>query len=720
MEPAPAAAASRPFSDAAQKRAWPAERPTVNTGVPNPVSAAAGPASAASPLPSASDLSTPGSSYPSSPWNSAASASQPLSFTSYYDAPGSSSAQRQQQSSSSPQMNPTLTPAIDWNSMLQAPLDLATFTALENSGVLPPPSKTSYAPTASSHYLPQGTPSLLTNMSAQSSSAAALRESWSAATTPPYSPSHLSNSQRTSPSQSPQSASGLSQAVKGKSAAQQGQFPPYQPRPESVLSNGSGSANSSERGGAPEVKGFVNLQQALSRNSLVNRRQGMSMGVGAGMGGGMGMGAGGGGGGAMGIGQHAASANEVQAPTAMRLGMPPPAYPSHLGAVPGHPHAAANSYPSSGERPYQHHSHPIALPPSLMMSPATTQGYGNPYHPYALPHASHAQANHGLAAAYGLPPLTMPTGPMPSLDTAPSSASSSKLSSSSYISGPRSAVSQSTLATELKSPAASMYSDILADDWRTHQKGGAMKTPFSMNFGGEGPVGLGGMSLSPPPSASRGSPDLSGLPSLGGLGSDDPEQMARDDPLMSQVWRMYVRTRAALPHAQRMENLTWRMMTLALKKREDAKAQEQAASSANSSQTQKGEPTVKQEGEASSLADTRTGDPQRGRRQDKNAARVRVVGFEGKNQDGEEEECAYTHSITLLSNIKSDIKSLFQGNRRWTGGRSAAHARAYQWTGALRRALAHDHRANRSTRATTRRVGRRANLASRNMANSRR
>ena len=53
----------------------------------------------------------------------------------------------------------------------------------------------------------------------------------------------------------------------------------------------------------------------------------------------------------------------------------------------------------------------------------------------------------------------------------------------------------------------------------------------------------------------------------GGEGEEEIEAMARSDPLATQVWRMYARTKAQLPHAQRMENLTWRMMALALRKK---------------------------------------------------------------------------------------------------------------------------------------------------------
>ena len=49
----------------------------------------------------------------------------------------------------------------------------------------------------------------------------------------------------------------------------------------------------------------------------------------------------------------------------------------------------------------------------------------------------------------------------------------------------------------------------------------------------------------------------------------DAAKMANEDPLATQVWKWFARTKAGLPHAQRMENLTWRMMALALKRRKE-------------------------------------------------------------------------------------------------------------------------------------------------------
>jgi len=47
-----------------------------------------------------------------------------------------------------------------------------------------------------------------------------------------------------------------------------------------------------------------------------------------------------------------------------------------------------------------------------------------------------------------------------------------------------------------------------------------------------------------------------------------PEELQKEDPLSIQMWRLYARTKANLPHAQRMENLTWRMVGMALRRKQ--------------------------------------------------------------------------------------------------------------------------------------------------------
>ncbi|EHK42787.1 hypothetical protein TRIATDRAFT_224741 [Trichoderma atroviride IMI 206040] len=50
--------------------------------------------------------------------------------------------------------------------------------------------------------------------------------------------------------------------------------------------------------------------------------------------------------------------------------------------------------------------------------------------------------------------------------------------------------------------------------------------------------------------------------------SGSVEQMQREDPLAAQIWKFFSKTKEQLPNQQRMENLTWRMMALELRKRQ--------------------------------------------------------------------------------------------------------------------------------------------------------
>ncbi|EGO25829.1 hypothetical protein SERLADRAFT_448749 [Serpula lacrymans var. lacrymans S7.9] len=155
------------------------------------------------------------------------------------------------------------------------------------------------------------------------------------------------------------------------------------------------------------------------------------------------------------------------------------------------------------------------------------------------------------------------------------------------------------------------------------------------------------------------SPRLSGSPDLNSVASSgevDPEQLAREDPLATQVWRMYARTKATLPHAQRMENLTWRMMALALKKKkEDEEARERYAEKrsdvkAEESAVSSGLPTSQGEGVGSD-----DDGAERGRRIDKGKAKVQVVGFDGTNQDGTEDDDVVPMDWRAMSRSRSRI-----------------------------------------------------------------
>ncbi|KAF8540190.1 hypothetical protein BDD12DRAFT_880848 [Trichophaea hybrida] len=56
---------------------------------------------------------------------------------------------------------------------------------------------------------------------------------------------------------------------------------------------------------------------------------------------------------------------------------------------------------------------------------------------------------------------------------------------------------------------------------------------------------------------------------------ESPEDMQKKDPLATQVWKLYSKQKGTLPNAERMENLTWRMMALTLRRERAAKASQQ-------------------------------------------------------------------------------------------------------------------------------------------------
>lgn len=129
---------------------------------------------------------------------------------------------------------------------------------------------------------------------------------------------------------------------------------------------------------------------------------------------------------------------------------------------------------------------------------------------------------------------------------------------------------------------------------------------------------------------------MSRRPSQGDVGSPlaelmSPEDAAKKDPLATQVWKAYARAREALPNGHRMENLTWRMMHLTLKKQEELAAaaaakelQEQQVRMAAQIQAA----LIPQPSASTSTSTSNEGE-QRGRRKGKS----RVVGFQNQKED---------------------------------------------------------------------------------------
>lgn len=53
-----------------------------------------------------------------------------------------------------------------------------------------------------------------------------------------------------------------------------------------------------------------------------------------------------------------------------------------------------------------------------------------------------------------------------------------------------------------------------------------------------------------------------------GIEADSPEEMQKNDPLGTQIWKLYHKTKGQLPNSERLENLTWRMMSMNLRRKE--------------------------------------------------------------------------------------------------------------------------------------------------------
>ena len=59
------------------------------------------------------------------------------------------------------------------------------------------------------------------------------------------------------------------------------------------------------------------------------------------------------------------------------------------------------------------------------------------------------------------------------------------------------------------------------------------------------------------------------------------DQLQDDDPLAAQVWRFFTKTKQQLPNQQRLENLTWRMMALSMRKKKQEEEAKQSHASQN-------------------------------------------------------------------------------------------------------------------------------------------
>lgn len=54
----------------------------------------------------------------------------------------------------------------------------------------------------------------------------------------------------------------------------------------------------------------------------------------------------------------------------------------------------------------------------------------------------------------------------------------------------------------------------------------------------------------------------------GNMDAESPEEMQKKDPLGTQIWKLYHKQKGQLPNSERLENLSWRMMSMNLRRKE--------------------------------------------------------------------------------------------------------------------------------------------------------
>ena len=59
------------------------------------------------------------------------------------------------------------------------------------------------------------------------------------------------------------------------------------------------------------------------------------------------------------------------------------------------------------------------------------------------------------------------------------------------------------------------------------------------------------------------------LQNANGGNNETAEEMQQNDPLATQMWKFFAKTKQNIPNQDRMENLTWRMMGVGMRKRKE-------------------------------------------------------------------------------------------------------------------------------------------------------
>ncbi|ORY32497.1 hypothetical protein BCR39DRAFT_504239 [Naematelia encephala] len=317
-----------------------------------------------------------------------------------------------------------------------------------------------------------------------------------------------------------------------------------------------------------------------------------------------------------------------------------------------------------------------SLPP---LPPGLAVGHLAQYGPVGLEMA--IRMGMGIGMGLGQQAQQITTGPWPS-------STSSATPNSNSTSSPEANLSKSGAKKD-------SVTDLLADDFLN---GRLPSTPLTT------PPTASSNGLASFPTSRR--PSQSEMTSPIHIDLAAAEELAKTDPLAAQVWKAYAKARETMPNGQRMENLTWRMMHLTLRRQEElaaikeAEEREQARQATEKSSD--GENQQQPEGEKESPRDKTEKDKTEGQGektdQDKSSSstpveaergrskgKSRVVGFQkagtpdADSMDIDWRAASRSQSrmqIDWRAGSRSRSRSAFAGNRVALARGSEEHAQS--------------------------------------------
>nr|WRH23632.1 GATA type zinc finger protein asd-4 [Naematelia aurantialba] len=235
-----------------------------------------------------------------------------------------------------------------------------------------------------------------------------------------------------------------------------------------------------------------------------------------------------------------------QSPVSYSVSAAPSA--AHTPAMSSDPSSQEGQMPSALPADWPSDINLASLPP---LPPGLAVGHLAQYGPVGLEMA--IRMGMGIGMGLGQQAQQITAGPWPSSTSAATPNSNS-------TSSPEASLSKSGAKKD-------SVTDLLADDF-LNGNGRLPSTPLTT------PPTASSNGLASFPTSRR--PSQSEMTSPIQIDLAAAEELAKTDPLAAQVWKAYAKARETMPNGQRMENLTWRMMHLTLRRQEELAAIKEA------------------------------------------------------------------------------------------------------------------------------------------------